>query len=166
MNHKTFLIPMLFIFGCFYSQLNEKEVLKLAEELHQHPSIKEIDDCTRSKKHLNGKRIFLQEKENESASNKTYDKEKYYKEILEEENISEEDFDYFREQLKKTKLRHYHKKENYSVFITGGMFGEIEGVLVIHNNDSIPKDGFRLSPYYYIMIQKKLGENWYKINGG
>ena len=43
--------------------------------------------------------------------------------------------------------------------------GDIEGILVVHNNDSIPHEGFRLNEHYYIWIGKKIEEDVYWISG-
>lgn len=161
------MIPMmlLLIGGCFSSSVEEKEAKKLAEELFGYIKITEIDDCTRSQKYVNGIQVSMEidtMKENKYIYLK---KPKYFRAVLAEEGISEEDFEYFKRRLNKTGLRHYYKKGNFSVFVTRGMLGDIEGILVVHQNDTIPKDGFRLNEHYYISIGNEIEKDVYWIRG-
>lgn len=161
------MIPviLLLIGGCFSSSVEEKEAKKLAEELFGHTEITEIDDCIRFQKYVNGIQVSMETdtmKENKYSYLK---KPKYFREVLAKEGISEEDFEYFKRKLNETGLRHYYKKGNFSVFVTGGMLGDIEGILVVHENDTIPKDGFRLNEHYYISIGNEIEKDVYWIRG-
>ncbi|MCP3931241.1 MAG: hypothetical protein GY705_19320 [Bacteroidetes bacterium] len=131
----------------------------MAKELFKHPEITEIDGCTRSRKYVNGIQISIE------IDTLHIGKPKYFKAVLADEGISEEDFEYFKRRLRDTGLRHYFKKWNYSIFVTGGMFGDIEGILVVHENDSIPKEGIRLNDHYYISIGNVIEKDVYWISG-
>lgn len=156
---------VLFIGGCFSPSVEEKEAKKLAEELFRHPEITEIDDCTRSQKYVNGIQVSIEIDTIKDDKYPFLEKPKYFKEVLAEEGISEEDFEYFKRRLNETGLRHYYKKGNYSVFVTWGMLGDIEGILVVHENDTIPKDGFRLNEHYLISIGNEIEKDVYRIRG-
>ena len=39
--------------------------------------------------------------------------------------------------------------------------GDIEGVLVVNNNATIPKEGFRLNDHYYITIGNEIEKDVY-----
>ena len=160
-----YMILLILIGGCFSYSIKEGEAKILAEEFIEHPEITEMDDCTRAKKYVNDIRISM-DKDTTDEKKRTYlEKTRYYKTVLSEQGIEEQDFNYFKNRLNETGLRHYYKKDNYSVFITGGAMGDIEGILVVQRNDSIPNEGFRLNEHCYIWIGKKIEENVYWISG-
>ena len=144
-----------FLFSC---SPNNDDILDVATELYSNPSITEMCDGTRGKKRLNGHRvIFVENRVNEYTS--------FYKDILLEHGIDEAIYNHFRSRLEETGLRHYYRSGDFAVFITGGMMGDIEGYLVTFNNVIPPMEGFRLTPYYYIRIEKKINERIYQIWG-
>lgn len=165
LNRKIIPLILLLIGGCFSSSVEEKEAKKLAEELFEHTDISEIDDCTRFQKYINGIPILIEKDTVRGDTSSYLSKPKYYKEVLAEEGISERDFEYFKRRLNETGLRHYYKKGNFSVFVTGGMLGDIEGILVVHRNDTIPQNGFRFNEHYYISIGNEIERDVYRIRG-
>lgn len=159
------LLVVILMTGCFSSSIDEKEAKKLAKELFEYPEIKEIDDCTTFHKYINGIKIWVDRDKTKKGKSELLKKTRYYKEVLVQEGIAEKDFENFKERLEKTGLRHYYRKGNYSVFVTGGMLGDIEGILVVHNNDTIPQNGFRLNEHYYIWIGNEIEKDVYWISG-
>lgn len=145
------------LFGCFSKQIDVVATEELAKELYENTQISELDDCTRSQKRINGLNIEL-EPTFEASTN-------FYKEILRQEGITEETFHYFKNRLKETGLRHYYKKEAFSLFVTGGMMGEIDGILVSHESGTQPGQSFRLNGHYFIVIGSKIKENVFYFTG-
>ena len=159
------IILLILIGGCFSYSVKEGEAKTLAEEFIKHPEIIEMDDCTRARKYVNDIRISMDKDTTDEMKSTNIENPRYYKTVLSEQGIKEQDFNYFKNRLKETGLRHYYKKDNYSVFVTGGAIGNIEGILVVHRNGFIPNEGFRLNEHYYIWIGKKIEENVYWISG-
>ena len=158
------LIVTILIEGCFSNAVKEMEAKKLAEEFFNHPEIREMDDGTRARKYINDIQIILN---TDTSKDTSYsESSRYYKEVLIEQGINEKDYEYFKKRLNDTGLRHYYKKDNFSIFVTGGILGDIEGILVVHNNESIPQEGFRLNEHYYIWIGSKIEDDVYLIGGG
>lgn len=159
------LLVVILMTGCFSSSINEKEAKKLAKELFEHPEIKELDDCTTFHKYINGIKIRVDSDKVKKNNGELRKKTRHYKEVLVQEGIAEKDFEKFKRKLERTGLRHYYRKANYSVFVTGGLLGDIEGILVVHKNDTIPSNGFRLNEHYYIWIGNEIEKDVYWISG-
>ncbi len=159
MNKKITLLSVLliiFVLSCGGTDIDE--MVKIASELYENPKITEMCDGTKSKKYINGNLVTYD-------INDTRQYTEYYKKVLIREGIDEKIYNHYKTRLSKSKARHYYRHHDFSVFITGGMMGDIEGYLVTHNNASVPSEGFRLTSYYYIRIEKKIKDNVYQIWG-
>lgn len=161
------LLVVIICFGCITDSIHDldlKEALILAEEFHDKSIIKELDDCSQAQKKINGIRIKLKTDSIENFKNMNHS-EIYYKEVLKSEGITENEFNYFRNKLKETKLRHYYRKDNYSIFIMGGVLGDIYGILVNHGNSPIIEKEFRLNEFYYIRVADQISNQIYYFSG-
>lgn len=142
-------------------------ILTLADELWDYQLVTEIDDCTKSKKYLNETRIYLTDSLGEvdqiavESNNRLF----WYKDVLNLHGIEKDAFDRFVQMLRETQLRHYYRRGNYSVFVTGGALGEIDGYIVVHNNAEIPINGFRLTDFYYVKPYSKVHDRIYVMYG-
>lgn len=158
MKHLIKSFILLILIGCS-SQDQAIKAIDLANELNKETRIIEIDDCTRFYKKVNGRRIYL-------SGDQIEREEIYYKQVLKEEGISEEKFNYYTNKLKETGLEHYIKKSNFSFFITGGAMGDINGIVVVHNSAQLPKEGIKLNDHYYVYFGKQIYKNVYYFSGG
>ena len=159
--HSLFLaVTILLLISC-KSDNYHATIIQLAEELANHSQFTEIDDCTKSKKKLNGQRIYLDPANAKSG-------EVDIEDVLAQANINRSDYQYYVNKLQELNLRYYHSAPPYAVFIQGGALGEIHGYLVTPTDDlstDILENGFRLTPYYYIHPTKKIADRLYLFQG-
>ncbi|MEL6660180.1 MAG: hypothetical protein AAFR36_27190, partial [Bacteroidota bacterium] len=94
--------------------LDQEIATQLVHDLEKFELIYEMDDCTRFHKRINGIPIRMNERINNRETGR------YYKEVLDELEIAEMDFERFRTSLEHTKLRSYLQVEKYSIFIVDG----------------------------------------------
>ncbi len=166
MKHFFIAIILSFSLGCGLSDsINQNQVIEIANILHKTKNITEIDDCTRSKKFINGKQIRMRIVPSFDDSKNSLSKSYYYKDVLKAENISEDEFLFFTEKLKDYKLRHYYREGELSIFVQGGFLGDIRGIIVVHNSSIIPKSEIHLRNRYVISVNKKISENIYTFTG-
>jgi len=166
MKHFLIAITLSFSLGCGLSDsINQKETMELATALHKAKNITEIDDCTRPKKFINGKQISMNIVPSFDDSKNNLSRIFYYKDVLKTENISEDEFKFFIEKLKDSKLRHYYRNGELSIFVQGGFLGDIHGIIVTHNVNVTPKSEIHLRNRYIISINKKISESIYTFTG-
>lgn len=138
--------------------LDKEKATKLVMDFDEFGKIYELDDCQRHSKSINGIAIRLNQEESESEYGN------YFKEVLENQEISESDFESFRKALEETKLRYYIRTDKYSVFIVDGFLDGVWGYLYSHNNEEVGEDYFN-ADIYTIRAIENLGDNWYRIAG-
>ena len=140
--------------------LDKEFANKLINEFEGLANIRQLDDCTRYSKRMNGISIRM----NELETSEEYGE--YYKAVLEELSIKESDFDRLRKGLEESKLRSYCRIDGYSVFIVDGFLDSFWGYLYSHDQDYfVEEKGPLICGGYSISTSKDLGDNWYQISG-
>lgn len=137
--------------------LNKEVANELVKDLEEFGKIYRLDDCRRHSKSINGVAIRMKAEQDDNEYGK------YFKEVLQEQGISESDFERFRKELEESKLRCYIRTDKYSVFIVDGFLDNVWGYLFTHTNGI--ENGYLQVDIYTVRAIEDLGENWYRIAG-
>ncbi len=162
-------LTLILLNSCDFEQYNSHALSnyhEVANFIYPIEEISQIDDCTKNYKYLNDYRVCINNchsRNHFSPFDTTYS----LQHILIQENIDSTVFEKCVEILKENDVRQYHKHLDYSILVLGGAMGDIQGVVVAHNDAKLVEGfEFRLNDHYYISVGKELNENIHYFSGG
>ncbi len=154
------LMTLLALHSSCSNTIDYEDLLSLDRLVRLESQLHQFSNSSNAKKRINNVKVCY------PAKASCQDQEKHYVQVLADFQIGQDAFEDILDKMEALQLRTYYKYNEYSLWVSGGAMGHLDGFLITNDGDLDEEmEPFELRKRYIITRGKRLYQNIYYFSG-